>query len=312
MTLDRFDDDPVVLLALLASAYAPVSSGNADLVARRERCRRRGVGPGGAAPRLGVQDEPSPVRADAGRPSRTAVAGLSRHAQRDLRDSSRSSTGRRESFRAASPAAADGLRVTRWSSWPATWPSTRPARSIRDRCAEGRRGFVVRLDPVGSSWIGPITVGLRLSPDRLRSRPPGSASRQRVGGDRVAAGTSRRGPWGIAPRIGTGRTTWVQSDASKARVSLRVRVNRHRPSLARVCRGASSPRQSVDGLVTRGLPGRSQDAMQRLGLISDGPMMRVDRSTFARERPWLRHHRPTAQPGPLSTWCWRARRQNPE
>ena len=33
MTLDRFDDDPAVLLTVLASAYARVSPGNDDLVA---------------------------------------------------------------------------------------------------------------------------------------------------------------------------------------------------------------------------------------------------------------------------------------
>ena len=33
MSLDRFDDDPTALLTVLASAYARVSPGNADLVA---------------------------------------------------------------------------------------------------------------------------------------------------------------------------------------------------------------------------------------------------------------------------------------
>ncbi len=33
VSLDRFDDDPAILLTLLASAYARVSPGNADLVA---------------------------------------------------------------------------------------------------------------------------------------------------------------------------------------------------------------------------------------------------------------------------------------
>ena len=77
---------------------------------RHGRSRRVGVGTRCAAPGLGVPDEPGSVRAHAGRPSRAAVAGLSRRAERgDLGDPARLATGRGESFRAAPPAAAAGV-----------------------------------------------------------------------------------------------------------------------------------------------------------------------------------------------------------
>ena len=59
VALDRFDDDPMVLLTLLASAYARVSPGNSDLVADM-----RGLGLsvlGRAAPRLASAFRTSPV-----------------------------------------------------------------------------------------------------------------------------------------------------------------------------------------------------------------------------------------------------------
>src|SRR5688572_2721869 len=58
VSLDRFDDDPTVLVSLLASAYARVSSGNADLVADVT-----GIGGsvlGRAAPRLASAFRTSP------------------------------------------------------------------------------------------------------------------------------------------------------------------------------------------------------------------------------------------------------------
>ena len=59
VSLDRFDDDPAVLLALLASAYARISPGSADLVADMS-----GLGVsvlGRAAPRLASAFRASPV-----------------------------------------------------------------------------------------------------------------------------------------------------------------------------------------------------------------------------------------------------------
>jgi LuxR family maltose regulon positive regulatory protein len=59
VSLDRFDDDPAILLTLLASAYARVSPGNADLVADVG-----GLGVsllGRAAPRLASVFRTSPV-----------------------------------------------------------------------------------------------------------------------------------------------------------------------------------------------------------------------------------------------------------
>ena len=59
VSLDRFDDDPAVLLTLLASAFARVSPGNADLIADM-----RGLGVsvlGRAAPRLASAFRTSPV-----------------------------------------------------------------------------------------------------------------------------------------------------------------------------------------------------------------------------------------------------------
>ena len=58
VSLDRFDDDPAALLTLLASAYARVSPGNADLVADMS-----GLGVsvlGRAAPRLARRSGRSP------------------------------------------------------------------------------------------------------------------------------------------------------------------------------------------------------------------------------------------------------------
>ena len=59
MALDRFDDDPAVLLTLLASAFARISPGNSDLIADM-----RGLGVsvlGRAAPRLASALRTSPV-----------------------------------------------------------------------------------------------------------------------------------------------------------------------------------------------------------------------------------------------------------
>ncbi|HVD88121.1 MAG TPA: hypothetical protein VNB91_04380, partial [Jatrophihabitantaceae bacterium] len=59
VSLDRFDDDPALLLSLLASAYARISPGNADLIADMG-----GVGVsvlGRAAPRLAAAFRTSPV-----------------------------------------------------------------------------------------------------------------------------------------------------------------------------------------------------------------------------------------------------------
>jgi LuxR family maltose regulon positive regulatory protein len=59
MSLDRFDDDPAVLLFLLASAFARVSSGNADLIADMGGIGRSALGR--AAPRLAAAFRTSPV-----------------------------------------------------------------------------------------------------------------------------------------------------------------------------------------------------------------------------------------------------------
>jgi LuxR family transcriptional regulator, maltose regulon positive regulatory protein len=59
VSLDRFDDDPALLLSLLASAYARISPGNADLIADMG-----GLGVsvlGRAAPRLAAAFRTSPV-----------------------------------------------------------------------------------------------------------------------------------------------------------------------------------------------------------------------------------------------------------
>ena len=59
VSFDRFDDDPMALLVLLASAYARIDPGRADL-----RVEVRGVGPsvlGRAAPRLATAFSACPV-----------------------------------------------------------------------------------------------------------------------------------------------------------------------------------------------------------------------------------------------------------
>ena len=134
VSLDRFDDDPAALLALLASAYARVSPGNADLVADMG-----GLGVsvlGRAAPRLAsaLRTSPAPfvLMLDDLHELRSpgchdvlsvVISGIPR----------RLSAGRGEPLRAAPPAAAAGVRGTRWSSARATWPSTRPAPSRSSR-----------------------------------------------------------------------------------------------------------------------------------------------------------------------------------
>ena len=59
VSLDRFDDDPAILLTLLASAYARVSPGNADLIADMGGLGVSALGR--AAPRLAAAFRTSPV-----------------------------------------------------------------------------------------------------------------------------------------------------------------------------------------------------------------------------------------------------------
>ncbi len=79
-SLDRFDDDPAMLLVSLASAYCRAGLGRADLVAAL-------AGPGvsvlgRAAPAsLSIALEPGSVRSHAGRSPRAAVTGLPRCAR---------------------------------------------------------------------------------------------------------------------------------------------------------------------------------------------------------------------------------------
>ena len=110
VSLDRFDDDPSVLLTLLASAYARIAPDTIDLTADM-----RGVGVsalGRAAPRLASVFRASPV------PfvlmlddfHELQSAGVSRRdGSGDLGDPSRFATGRGESFRAAASAATAGF-----------------------------------------------------------------------------------------------------------------------------------------------------------------------------------------------------------
>ena len=134
VSLDRFDDDPAALLTLLASAYARVSPGNADLVADMG-----GLGVsvlGRAAPRLAsaLRTSPAPfvLMLDDLHELRSpgchdvlsvVISGIPAGSQ--LVAASR--------FEQASPAAAAGVRGTRWSSARATWPSTRPGPSRSSR-----------------------------------------------------------------------------------------------------------------------------------------------------------------------------------
>ena len=87
VSLDRFDDDPAALLALLASAYARIVAGQRR-PGRRHAAASGSRSSGGRRPPGGrVPDQPGPVRADAGRPARVAVARLPRRAGRgDLGD----------------------------------------------------------------------------------------------------------------------------------------------------------------------------------------------------------------------------------
>ena len=110
VTLDRFDDDPAVLLTVLASAYARVAPGQRRARRRHGRSRRLGAGARRASPRFGLAHQPGPVRAHAGRPARAAVARLSRRLEhRDLGDRRRQPAGRGEPGRAAPPATAAEL-----------------------------------------------------------------------------------------------------------------------------------------------------------------------------------------------------------
>ena len=125
---------PSALLSVLASAYARIS-GHTDLIADMRGSWRIGVGPGRAAPGLGVPDQPGSVRADARRPARAPVPGLSRCAERgDLGDTPRVRNWWRRVVPSSLTCRGCGPRVMRWSSRPATWPSTRraPSRSSRE------------------------------------------------------------------------------------------------------------------------------------------------------------------------------------
>ena len=69
VSLDRFDDDPIALLVLLASAYAQDHAGRGAAGGHRAGTWRLRTGPGGAAPRRSVASQPDPVRAHDRRPA---------------------------------------------------------------------------------------------------------------------------------------------------------------------------------------------------------------------------------------------------
>ena len=128
VSLDRLDDDPSALLALLASAYARIS-GHTDLIADM-----RGLGVsalGRAAPRLASAFRTSPVpfvlMLDDLHELRSpachdvlgvVISGIPRALNWSRRVGPSSPTCR-----------GCGPRATRWRSRPATWPSTRRAQS---------------------------------------------------------------------------------------------------------------------------------------------------------------------------------------
>ena len=133
VSLDRFDDDPAALLTLLASAYARVSPGNADLVADMG-----GLGVsvlGRAAPRLASALRTSPA------PFVLMLDDLHELRSPGCHDVlsvviSGIPPARSWSRRAASSSLTCrgcGRRGTRWSSGRATWPSTRPGPSRSSR-----------------------------------------------------------------------------------------------------------------------------------------------------------------------------------
>ena len=72
VSLDRLDDDPAALVAVLAHAYARVDPAERRPGRRYERARYVGPGPGGAAAGRGVPREPDSFRVHAGRSSRAA------------------------------------------------------------------------------------------------------------------------------------------------------------------------------------------------------------------------------------------------
>ena len=122
VSLDRFDDDPGLLLTLLAAAYARLAPGMARPGRRHGRSGRLGAGPGGAAAGRGVPGQPDAVRADARRRARAAVAGLPRRAQRgDLRDPVAVRNWSRPAGSSSRTWRGCGPRVMRWSCWRVTW-----------------------------------------------------------------------------------------------------------------------------------------------------------------------------------------------
>ena len=161
VSLDRFDDDPSVLLALLASAYARISPDSTDLTADM---RGAGVSPlERAAPRLASVLRASPVPfvlmlddfhelqspachdvmgvVISGIPRNSQLVAASRSEQPHLPDC--------------------GLRVTRWSSSRATLPSTRlpPNRSSRRRRLTVTPEFTAAVTERTEGW----PVGLYLA-----------------------------------------------------------------------------------------------------------------------------------------------------
>ena len=101
---------------------------------RHGRPRCVDAGPRRAAAGLRASGEPGPVRAHARRPSRATLTGLPRraggghlgHSRRAPNWSLRAVPSSRTCRACAPPG-------RRWSSWPATWPSTRPAPSRSSR-----------------------------------------------------------------------------------------------------------------------------------------------------------------------------------
>ena len=131
LSLDRFDDDPATLLPVLASAYAQISPDSGDLVADV-----RGVSVlSRAAPRLAsafaATPNPFVLMLD-------DLHELHSPACHDALGVVISAFPRARSWsRPAAPSSRTcpgcGPRVTRSSSEPATWPSTRPPLSTSSR-----------------------------------------------------------------------------------------------------------------------------------------------------------------------------------
>ena len=126
VSLARYDDDPAALLALMAARTdgrrtTPISSPTSAVSASRCWATPRRASPRPSAPARFPSCSCSTISTSSSHRPATMRSACSSPEYRAAPSSSRRVAGSSPTWRGCE------LRVTRWSSWPATWPSTPPA-----------------------------------------------------------------------------------------------------------------------------------------------------------------------------------------